>query len=65
MALFEVELSVNNELDKSGKIVLKENKCQTRKIFGLTVQKATYIRNTIKQDIEIGPKGLGFTSANL
>ena len=53
MPLYSKTTTLDNSLDKTGEMVLREHSTQIKKLFGIVIQKAVYIRNTEKLDIDI------------
>lgn len=53
MSIYSTEILIDNKLSKKGDIVLKETREVITKIFGITLKKGLYKRDTEKLDIDI------------
>lgn len=64
MPLYSNEILIDNKLNKTGSMILEEERIQTRKLFGVTIHKSLHHRHTVKLDIDItsvdDEKAVGF-----
>jgi len=52
MPLYSNTIEVDNVLNKTGTVILKEERSQIRKLFGITLQNSNYKRNTVTSNVD-------------
>lgn len=64
MAIYKSKIVVTNEINKSGELVMKENRTETKYLFGVPVFERIYLRDTEQSELNLdeGLNNIGFKS---
>ncbi len=62
MAIYKSKIVVTNEINKSGELVMKENRTETKYLFGVPVFERIYLRDTEQSELNLdeGLNNIGF-----